>query len=106
MGWMGELCVAFGELLAGHRPQVSFSEREDTVGEVGREFNALAALVDRMGTGDASRDVVHGARNHLAGILAAVHVFGETNELSGEERNALTGLLEEARKLDAQLRRQ
>lgn len=98
--------VAFGELRAGQRPQVSFSGRQDTVGEVGREFNALAALVDRMGAGEASREVVHGARNHLAGILAAVHVFVETNDLSGEERNALAGLLEEARKLDLQLRRQ
>jgi hypothetical protein len=106
MGWMGELRAAFSQLLAGTCPQVSFSERGDTVGEVGREFNALAALVDRIGTGEASREVVHGARNHLAGILAAVHVFGETNELSGEDKSALTELLQEARELDARLRRQ
>ncbi|MFB3094748.1 MAG: hypothetical protein ACE10O_02695 [Candidatus Acidiferrales bacterium] len=40
---MAELRQGFNRLQSGRHPRVDFSDRTDTVGEIGREFNALAA---------------------------------------------------------------
>lgn len=104
MDWAGELCRGFERLLAGERPRLHLSAGDSTVAEIGMEFNALAAEVERMTTEGASREQVHRARNRLAGILAALQVFGETGEAQAAERTTIERVIEEAKKLDAQLR--
>jgi hypothetical protein len=103
MDWIAELRQAFKELEAGGRAQVSFSSRPGTVGEVGREFNALAMGLAEAASSD-TRERMHRLRNQLAGILAALHVLRETAELSKEERVALVQVLEEGKRLEARLR--
>lgn len=106
MSWIVELCQAFSQLQAGGTARVSFATREDTVGELGREFNALAAALRETGSNGLSRERAHRLRNQLAGILAALHVLGEAGELTAEEQAGLRQLRREAQKLDACLRPQ
>jgi len=104
MGWIVELRQAFNELEAGGRPRVRFSASPGTVGELGRGFNALADALENPAAAPDARERFHRLRNQLAGILAALHVLGETTELSPEERATLAQVLEEGKKLEARLR--
>lgn len=83
---------------------VSFADREDTVGEVGREFNTLAAELGRTAPQGLSREQAHALRNRLAGILAALHVLEAGGGLDAEQRARLGDVVQEARTLDATLR--
>ena len=103
MDWVSELRQGFRALPAGAVPSVSFAARGDTIGEVGREFNALAAELSRS-AGEITREQAHSLRNRLAGILAALHVLGATGELTPAQQTALQETVEEARRLDATLR--
>jgi hypothetical protein len=102
--WTGELRRGFERLRAGERPRLDLSGGDSTVDEIGVEFNALVTDVERMKTEGASREQVHRARNRLAGILAALQVFGETGELETADKTTIRDVIEEAKKLDAQLR--
>lgn len=104
MDWAGELCRGFERLLAGERPRLHLSAGDSTVDEIGVEFNALVDDMERMKTEGASREQVHRTRNRLAGILAALQVFGETGDLQEAERTTIRQVVEEGKKLDAQLR--
>jgi hypothetical protein len=104
VSWTAELRQAFARLLAGERPQVSFFQNQTTAGEIGAEFNALVGDMERMKNHGASRDDVHRARNRLAGILAALQVMAEVGELPGEEKATISVVMEDAKKLDGQLR--
>lgn len=104
MSWITELREGFGALHAGGQPRVAFASREDTVGELGREFNALAAGLEQAGPNGLSREQTHTLRNRLAGILAALHVLRDSGELAAEEQAALSQVLGTARQLDARLR--
>ena len=103
MDWIAELRQAFNQLEAGASAHVSFSARPGTVGELGREFNALADGLEKPPAADA-RERFHRLRNQLAGILAALHVLRETAELSSEERATLAQVLEEGKRLESRLR--
>lgn len=103
--WVAELRQAFGRLRAGQEAHVSFIRREDTVGEIGRAFNALAAELGQATSQQRTRAQIHALRNRLAGILAALHVWRETAGVSATEAAALGELLEEAKKVDADLKR-
>lgn len=105
MTWVGELRDAFGRLLEGERPRVGFAAPGTTIGEVGNEFNALVDDVQRLASGGWTREDAHSVRNRLAGILAAIHVLAETNELPAEEKELVKELQESAKALDASLRR-
>lgn len=104
MNWAAELANAFERLEADHSARVDFSDRPDTVGEVGREFNTLAAEWQRRAPEGLSRDHAHRLRNRLAGILAALQVLEASGELSAEENRALAGVRATAKQLDACLR--
>lgn len=104
MSWAAELREAFSRLQAGGHPRVGFAGREDTVGEIGREFNHLTAGLEQLAPNGLTRDKAHSLRNRLAGILAALHVLKETGGLSAKEQAALSQVLEEARQLDSRLR--
>jgi len=103
MGWVEELRQAFGRLQAGGPAQVSFAARSDVVGELGREFNALATELAETGDDRYTREQAHRLRNRLAGILAVLHVQSEVGALTTEEQRLLQELLAEARFLDARL---
>ena len=103
MDWVSELRQGFRALPAGVVPSVSFADRGDTIGEVGREFNALAAELARPG-GEMTREQAHRLRNRLAGILAALYVVGATGALDPAQQAALQETVEEAKRLDAGLR--
>lgn len=105
MGWVEELRQAFGRLQAGGPAQVSFAARSDVVGELGREFNALATELAETEGGKYTREQAHRLRNRLAGILAVVQVQSEVGALAAEEQRLLEELLAEAQSLDARLRR-
>lgn len=107
--WVSELCRGFRQLpvpgaQTGEATSVSFANREDTVGELGREFNALAAELNATVPNGPSRERVHTLRNRLAGILAALQVLGMGTDLSPEQQTQLQDVVEEARRLDATLR--
>ena len=104
MGWVEELRQAFGRLRTGGPAQVSFAARSDVVGELGREFNALASELADSGEDRYTREQAHRLRNRLAGILAVLHVQSEAGELAAEEQSALKELLSEAKSLEARLR--
>ncbi len=104
MDWVSELRQGLRALPAGAVSPVSFAERGDTIGEVGREFNALAAELGRMPAGEVGRERAHSLRNRLAGILAALHVLAATGELTAAQQAALPETVEEAKRLDATLR--
>jgi len=103
MDWIAELHQAFNDLEAGASAHVSFSARPGAVGELGREFNALADGLEKPPAAD-TRERFHRLRNQLAGILAALHVLRETAELSSEERASLALVLEEGKRLESRLR--
>lgn len=105
MGWVEELRQAFGRLQAGGPAQVSFAARSDVVGELGREFNALATELAETEGDTYTREQAHRLRNRLAGILAVVQVQSEVGALAAEEQRLLEELLAEAQSLDARLRR-
>jgi hypothetical protein len=105
MGWVEELRQAFGRLQAGVPAHVSFGVRSDVVGELGREFNALASELAETSGNRFTREQAHQLRNRLAGILAVLHVQSEGGALAAEEQVALQELLSEAKSLDARLRR-
>ena len=104
MDWVSELRQGFRALPAGGVLSVSFADRSDTIGEVGSEFNALAAELGRMPPGDLSRERAHALRNRLAGILAALHLVGATGALDPAQQAALQETVEEGKRLDATLR--
>ena len=104
MSWMSELRQGFNRLQSGRNPRVDFSDRTDTVGEIGREFNALAAGLEHLGANGLTREQAHSLRNRLAGILAALHVLMETTALNDDQQAALSQALAEARQLDTRLR--
>jgi signal transduction histidine kinase len=104
MDWVSELRQGFRALPAGAVLSVSFADRSDTIGEVGREFNALAAELGRMPPNEMSRERAHALRNRLAGILAALHVLNATGALDPAQQAALQETVEEAKRLDAALR--
>lgn len=104
MGWVEELRQAFGRLQAGGPAQVSFAARPDVVGELGREFNALATELAETGDVSYTREQAHRLRNRLAGILAVLHVQSEVGALAAEEQSALRELLSEAKSLEARFR--
>ena len=104
MDWVSELRQGFRALPAGVVPSVSFADRGDTIGEVGREFNALASELADSGEDRYTREQAHRLRNRLAGILAVLHVQSEAGELAAEEESALKELLSEAKSLEARLR--
>lgn len=101
MDWVSELRHGFRQLPTGQAAGVSFADREDAIGDVGREFNALAAALGEAGPGGLGREQVHALRNRLAGILAALHVLRAGEELSSEQEEELRDVVEAARKLDA-----
>lgn len=105
MDWVAELRRKFQQVRAGlaARP-VSFAARADLIGEVGREFNALLAALQPTEPRALSRDQAHVLRNHLAGILAALHVLREDGSLSRDQQAHLQKVIEEGRRLDAGLR--
>ena len=104
VNWTGELRRGFERLRAGERPRVDLSAGDTTVDEIGTEFNALAADMERMKAEGASREQLHRARNRLAGILAALQVFGEIGDLSAADKATIRDVIEEARKVEGQLR--
>lgn len=104
MSWVAELRQAFSHLLAGGPAHVSFAVREDSVGELGREFNSLANGLEQPSSSDGARERLHRQRNQLAGILAALHVLRETGDLTPEEQATLNELLQEAKTLEARWR--
>ncbi len=104
MSWAAELRQAFDRLEARQPSRVGFSDRAGPVGEVGREFNALAADLEHRPSEGLSRDQAHRLRNRLAGILAALQVLEASGELSAEENRAVSRVLATARQLDARLR--
>lgn len=106
MNWAMELREAFARLAAGETATVSFAGRPGMTGEVGREFNALAGALRQTGAQPLTRDQAHALRNRLAGILAAVHMLGDTAVLTDEEQGAVKQALQEAQKLDARLQAQ
>jgi len=105
MSWAGELRQAFVRLQAGERPRLRLGEGDTTREEIGAEFNALVEDMENMKAKGAARGDVHRARNRLAGILAALHLMDEGGERLGEEEStSINDVIEEARKLDGQLR--
>lgn len=104
MSWAAELREAFNALRAGGRPRVGFDGRADTLGEVGREFNALAAELEQVHPNGLTREEAHRLRNRLAGIVAAVQVLRDAGELGPEKQAALSQVLADARALDVRLR--
>lgn len=104
MSWMSELRQGFNRLQSGRHPRVDFADRSDTVGEIGREFNALAAGLEQGGANGLTREQAHSLRNRLAGILAALHVLKESGALTANEQATLSQTLAEARQLDPRLR--
>lgn len=98
--WAQELRQALAGLTRGASPRVGFADREDLVGELGREFNALSAELQHTQGDSLSRERAHRLRNRLAGLLAALHVLKESAGQPAvcEEAIAL------ARELDARLR--
>ena len=105
MDWVSELRQKFRQLptQAGAVTPVSFGDRDDTVGELGREFNTLAAELSRITPRELTREQAHGLRNRLAGILAALHVLEAEGTLSPDQRRQLREVVEEARRMDAAL---
>ncbi len=104
MSWAAELRQGFNRLQSGRHPRVGFADRTDTVGEIGREFNALAAGLEQAGANGLTREQAHDLRNRLAGILAALHVLKESGALTNDQQAALSQALAEARQLDTRLR--
>ncbi len=104
MSWMAELRQGFNRLQSGRYPRVHFANRTDTVGEIGREFNALATGLEQLGANGLTREQAHSLRNRLAGILAALHVLKESGALTANEQATLSQALAEARQLDTRLR--
>lgn len=100
MSWAAELCRAFRELHAGGRPRVGFAGRDDTVGDVGRAFNALAAELEQVGANGLTRAHAHRLRNRLAGILAALHLLAESGALTADQQAGLQEIIQEARTLE------
>ena len=95
---------AFAALRARAPARVAFADRDDRVGDLGREFNRLADALAQKGPDGFTREQTHALRNRLAGLLAVVHVLRVTGELSSEEAEALAHAVEEAKQVDAQLR--
>lgn len=104
MSWVTELREAFSRLRAREHAHVGFVELGGTVGELGREFNALAETLAQGSANGLTRAEAHALRNRLAGILAALHVLRESDELAAAEKDTLGRILEEAKDLDASLR--
>jgi len=102
MDWVTELREGFERLLRGGAQLVRFAAETGPQGELGREFNALAAELNGVDPGALTRERLHALRNRLAGILAAVHVLGQ--ELGAEQQAELKRVIEEARRVDAALR--
>ena len=104
MNWTLELRQAFAALRAGRPVRVEFAGQPGKVGEIGQEFNQLAAALEQRGANGWSREQAHALRNRLAGILAVLHVLRITAPLSPEEQDTLGTIVLEAKELDTQLR--
>lgn len=104
MSWTLELRQALAALRAGHAARVEFGGQPGKVGEIGQEFNQLAAALEQRGPNGWSREQAHALRNRLAGLLAALHVLRITAPLSPEEQDALSAIVLDAKELDSQLR--
>lgn len=103
--WASELREGLQQLLRpGGTIAVSFAARADVVGELGREFNALAAEWTAAAPNGLSRAQAHALRNRLAGLLAALHVLATTGGLSAPEQGELEEAVEAGRRLDTLLR--
>lgn len=102
MDWVSELREGFERLRQGGAQPVRFAAEAGPRGELGREFNALAAELNGVDSSELTRERLHALRNRLAGILAAVHVLGQ--ELGAEQQVQLKKVIEEARRVDAALR--
>lgn len=105
MDWVTELREKFEQVRGGGGAvSVSFAARPDLIGELGREFNALAGELAPIPPPALTREQAHSLRNHLAGLLAALHVLKEGGTLSADEQQRLAEVVEEARALDTSLR--
>lgn len=105
MDWVTELREKFQQVRGqGGQVSVSFATRSDLVGELGREFNALADELGPVRAQALTREQAHNLRNRLAGVLAALHVLQEAGTLSADEQQRLQEVVEEARALDSNLR--
>lgn len=104
MSWVAELRAAFSQVQVGGCPRVAFADREDTVGELGREFNALAAGLEQASPQGLTREQAHSLRNRLAGILAVLQLLRESGDLTRPDQAAVQEVFENARHLDARLR--
>ena len=104
MSWTTELRQAFAALRAGASARVSFADRDDRIGDLGREFNRLAESLAGKGPDGFTREQAHALRNCLAGILAALHVLRLTSGVSAEEEETLVRIAAEAKELDTHLR--
>lgn len=104
MGWPRELQQALEKLQAGSLAEVGFAGHTGLEGELGSEWNRFAGEMVRLPGGKLSREQRHDLLNQLAGILAAVHVLRETATLTEEDREALQRTIEDAKKIEAQLR--
>jgi adenylosuccinate lyase len=102
MNWLEELEEAVGRLRAREHARVGFEGAAGTVGALGREFNALAEELEPAG--DLNREQAHRLRNRLAGILAALHVLGESDELPADGAARLARIRTAAAELEARLR--
>lgn len=104
MEWLAELREGFRRIRqAQAAARVSFAARANGIGEIGREFNALAEALEQQGSNRLAREQVHRLRNRLAGILAALHVLGEGSAGGPGQADQLEHIVEEARKLDQEL---
>ncbi|HXE74750.1 MAG TPA: hypothetical protein VNN18_03800 [Candidatus Xenobia bacterium] len=104
MSWTLELRQAFAALRAGRPARVEFTGQPGKVGEIGEEFNQLAAALVERGANGWSREQSHALRNRLAGLLAMLHLLRLTAPLTPEELDTLGTIVLEAKELDAQLR--
>lgn len=106
MDWVAELCQKFEQVRGGCADvAVSFAERADMIGELGRSFNALAEALPAAPASRLTREQAHGLCNHLAGIMAALHVLAEDAGLNAGQQAQLREVVGQARELEAALRR-